>query len=217
MTTFPRSPRVLKGALVGIDLFNPLASVIIFQYNPATMSRSLQAKISGEGNARHEVSRLGGPPTETINLEVEIDATDQLEKDDGTAVGMGIHPQLAALEMLIYPKSSLVILNTALLAAGTMEIVPPEMPFTLLIWGAKRVLPVRVSNFNITEEAHDVNLNPIRARVSLGLQVLTYDDFPVTHPGYATFLAHQLVKETMAVVGSANNLNAVVGGDIKLI
>jgi hypothetical protein len=218
MTTFPGSPRLTKGAIIGIDPLNPLASVIIFQYNPKSLTRRLDAQTSGEDGARSEVLRLSGPPAETITIsELEIDAADQLEQADATAVGMGIYPQLSALEMLIYPKSAQVILNTALLAVGTIEVVPPEAPFTLFIWGAKRVLPVRLTEFTITEEAHDPNLNPIRATVNLGMRVLTYNDFPVTHPGYALFLAHQVVKETMAVVGSVSDVGAVAGGNVSLI
>ncbi|MEA3323827.1 MAG: hypothetical protein U9Q37_01640, partial [Euryarchaeota archaeon] len=101
MTTFPGSPRLIKGAIVGIDIFNPLASVILFQYNPDTLTRTLQAKMSGEGGDRSEALRLKGAPEETITLDIEIDATDQLEKAEGTAVSMGIYPQLAALEMLL--------------------------------------------------------------------------------------------------------------------
>jgi hypothetical protein len=206
MTTFPGSPRVQKGAIVGIDIFNPLASVIIFQYNPDTLTRTLQAQTTTGETGRSEALRLKGAPVETIKLDVEIDATDQLEKADPVATGMGIFPQLSALEMLLYPKSSLVIANTVLMAVGTIEVIPPEAPFTLFIWGPKRVLPVRLSGFTITEEAHDPGLNPIRAKVSLDLRVLSYSDFSVTHPGYALFLAHQVIKETMAVIGSVGNI-----------
>jgi len=217
MSTFPGSPKVVKGALVGIDLFNPLSSVIVFQYNPDTVTRTLQPQTAGEGAARAEAMRLKGPPVETIKLDVEIDATDQLEKAEGLAVSTGIYPQLSALEMLVYPKSALVIANTVLLALGTLEIVPPIGPFTLLIWGLKRVVPVRLTEFSITEEAHDVSLNPIRAKVSLGLRVLSYNDLSITNPGYWVFLTHQIVKETMATIGSVSNIGAVAGGDIKLI
>ena len=210
------SPRLLKGAIVAVDPSNPIASVIIFQYNPDTMTRTLQAQMSGAGGDRSEVSRLKGPPVETIKVDVEMDATDQLEKADPNAVGMGIYPQLSALEMLLYPKSALIIANTLLLAAGTIEIIPPAAPFTVFVWGPKRVLPVRLTDFSITEEAYDVNLNPIRAKVSLGLRVLSYNDLPLTHPGYGLFLAHQVVKETMATFGSVNSLAAAGGGNIKL-
>lgn len=217
MTTFPGSPRLLKGGIVGIDLFNPLASVIVFQYNPETMTRTLQAQtVSGEGSASSEALRLKGAPVETIKLDVEIDATDQLEKKESNAVNMGIYPQLSALEMLIYPKSALVIANTALMATGTIEVIPPMGPFTLFIWGAKRVLPVRLTDFSITEEAYDVNLNPIRAKVSIGLRVLSYNDLPLTHPGYHLFLGHQAVKEAMATIGSVNNMGDVGIGNINL-
>jgi hypothetical protein len=210
MTTFPRSPRLLKGALIGVDPFNPVASVIVFQYNPSTLTRALQAQTSGgDGSSRSEALRLKGAPVETLNLEMEIDATDALEQAQDTARRMGIYPQLSALEMLLYPKSALVIANTALLAVGTMEIVPPMGPLTLFIWGAKRVLPVRLTGFSITEEAHDAQLNPIRATVSLGLHVLSYNDLPMSHPGYHLFLAHQVVKETMATVGSVNGLGGL--------
>jgi hypothetical protein len=211
MTTSPISPRLIKGAIVGIDIFNPISSVILFQYNPETLTRTLQVQTTGGGGNPSEALRLRGAPQESITLDIEIDATDQLEKGENNATSMGIYPQLSALEMLIYPKSSLVIANTVLLAAGTIEVIPPMAPLTLFIWGPKRVLPVRLTNFSITEDAYDVNLNPIRAKVSLGLQVLNYNDLPLTHPGYHLFLAHQVVKETMASIGSVNNLAAAGG------
>lgn len=207
MTSSPLSPRLCKGAIVGIDPYNPVASTILFQYNPDTLTRSLQAQAAGgEGGDKSEVLRLKGAPVETIKLEVEIDATDQLEKANGVALRLGIYPQLSALEMLLYPKSAWVVTNTALLALGTIEIVPPVAPLTLFIWGPKRVLPVRLTDFSLTEEAHDAKLNPIRAKVSLGLRVLSYNDLPLSHPGYGLFLVHQIAKETMAVMGSAGKL-----------
>lgn len=224
MSSFPGSPRVMKGAIIGLDLFNPLASVIIFQYNPDTVTRTLRASGAGGGGGdaggedapRSETMRVSGAPVETIKFDAEIDATDQLEVADGLTVSTGIYPQLSALEMLLYPKSLQVIANTILMAVGTMEVIPPVAPMTLLIWGLKRVLPVRLEDFTITEEAHDVSLNPIRARVSLGLRVLSYNDLSVTNPAYYVFLAHQIVKETMATIGSVGNIGAVAGGNVKL-
>src|SRR5215470_9074313 len=110
MTTFPGSPRLIKG---GIVLLDPATSVvqrtITLQYNPDTLSRSLQIKgVGGEGGDRSEALRLSGPPVETIKLDAEIDATDQLEFPDQNpnAAQLGIHPQHAALETLVYPTSS---------------------------------------------------------------------------------------------------------------
>src|SRR5262245_43155623 len=148
MSTLSTTPRLQKGALVGLDPINPLASVTVFQYNPETLTRTLTpqtAGVSGGGaNAPGDALRLAGPPQETIKLDVVIDATDQLEHGQATAAQLGIHPQLAALEMLLYPKSALVIANEILLRAGVIEIIPPEAPLTILVWGAKRVLPVRL-------------------------------------------------------------------------
>lgn len=215
-STFPRSPKVLKGAIVGVDIFNPIASIVVFQYNPETLSRSLEPQFADQGGDRTEALRLKGPPTETIDADIVIDATDQLERREGLAGNQGIHPQLAALEMLIYPKSALTIANTVLLALGTIEVIPPVAPLTLFIYGAKRVLPVKLVRLSITEEAHDPSLNPIRARAAVGLRVLSTADLSITHPGYALFLAHQVVKEALAVVGSISNLDSVAGGSVNL-
>jgi hypothetical protein len=217
MTTFPNSPRVLKGALVGVSPTNPIPSVIIFQYNPDTLTRSIKPRAPGGDGARSEALRLTGPPEETIKVDVDIDAVDQLEKSDGIATSLGIYPQLSALEMLAYPPSATVIANTVLLATGVIEIVPPDAPLTLFIWGAKRILPVRITDFSITEEAYDHALNPIRAKVGLGLRVLSYNDLSITDPGYYIFMAHQIVKETLSVVSTVSDLTAVAGSNIRLL
>jgi Contractile injection system tube protein len=203
MTTFPNSPRLVKGRIVALDPFNPKTTIVEFQYNPDAMTRRLQVQsASGEG-AQSEALRLKGAAVESFTLEAEIDATDKLEKGEGNAVSVGIQPQLAALEVLAYPKSTLVSANAALLASGTIEVIPPTGPLTLLVWG-RRVLPVRLTEFNITEEAFDEKLNPIRARVSLGLQALSYNDLPVGSPGYSLFLSYQQMKENMATMGGAS-------------
>lgn len=217
MTSSPLSPRILKGALVSVSATSPIPSVIIFQYNPDTLTRSIKPRAPGGDGARSEAMRLTGPPEETIKVDVEIDAVDQLEKSDGIATSLGIYPQLSALEMLTYPSSATVIANTVLLAAGTIEIVPADAPLTLFVWGAKRILPVRISDFSITEEAHDQALNPMRAKVGLGLRVLGYNDLSITNPGYYIFMAHQVVKETLSVVGTISDLTAVAGGNVRLL
>jgi hypothetical protein len=213
MTNFPGSPRLLKGAIIGLDPMNPLASIVVFQYNPDTMTRRLEARSSGggEGADRSEAFRLTGPPKETITLNIEVDATDQLEEANPLAVTMGVYPTLSALEMLLYPKSAVVIANTILAQFGNIEIIPPEAPMTLFVWGPQRVLPVRLTSFSITEQSFDTLLNPITAKVDLTLLVLSYHDLKLTHPGYTLFLAHQIAKEIMAttnVINSAQNVSA---------
>jgi hypothetical protein len=207
MTTFPGSPRLQKGAIIGLDPFNPLASVIVFQYNPETLSRSLNVQAAG-GTNKGEVLRLSGPPDESITLDLVIDAADQLEQAKFPATVMGIYPALASLEMLLYPKSALVIANEVLAAIGVIEVIQPEAPLTLFAWGAKRVLPVRITQFSITEESFDPNLNPIHAKVKLTLQVLNYQDLGISSVGGSLFLAHQVLKEVMSTIGSVSNIPA---------
>jgi hypothetical protein len=208
LSTFPGSPKVQKGAIVGLDPFNPLASVVVFQYNPDALTRTLTAQTTG-GTNPGEALRLKGPPKETITVAMEIDAADQLEKADGIATTMGLYPTLSSLEMLLYPKSALVIANEVLMLAGMIEIIPPEAPLTLFIWGPKRVLPVRLTTFSITEEAFDTSLNPIRAKVNLGLQVLNYQDLGLLSVGGALFMVHQIIKEVMATIGGVGNIAAI--------
>ncbi|MFB2976719.1 hypothetical protein [Microseira sp. BLCC-F43] len=207
MTSFPNSPRLLKGAIIGVDLFNPVASVIIFQYNPDTLTRTINAQTTGSDNASQgEALRFKGPPRESIRLDVEIDAADQLEQEKFPATSMGIYPTLASLEMLLYPKSAVAIANEVLARFGIIEVIQPEAPLTLFIWGAKRVLPVRLTQFTITEEAFDPNLNPIRAKVSLDLRVLNYEDLGILSVGGSLFMVHQVAKEVMATINGVGNL-----------
>ena len=219
MSGFTRTPKLTRGAIVSIDIFSPIPQVIVFQYNPESLTRSLQPQVkSGEAESQTETYSLSGPPKETISLDIELDAIDELEKPDQNqnAVQLGIYPKLSALEMILYPKSSLVIANTILAATGNIEISPPAGPFTVFIWGLKRLVPVRLEQFNIKEEAYDTNLNPMMATVSLTMRVLTYKDFDLLHPGYAMFLAHQVVKETMAAISSVNSLSAIGSAEVKL-
>ena len=216
MTSFPNSPRLQKGAIIGLDPFNPLASVIVFQYNPDTMTRTITAQTTGGNADRGEALRLKGPPQETIKLDVEIDATEQLERGDGIAGSMGVYPALASLEMLLYPKSALVIANEVLLNVGVIEVIPPEAPLTLFIWGVNRILPVRLTELSITEEAYDPNLNPIRAKVSLSLRVLNYHDLGLLSVGGTLFMAHQIAKEVMATIGSVGNIAGAVSGSFSI-
>ncbi|MFY9553194.1 MAG: hypothetical protein WAV20_11805 [Blastocatellia bacterium] len=215
MSAFPGSPRLLKGALIGVDPLNPLGSVVVFQYNPDTMTRKLEPRaVSAEGD-RGEAFRLTGAPKETISLSIEIDATDQLEQANPLAVATGIYPTLAALEIMLYPKSAVVIANTVLSLIGTIEVIPAEAPMTLFVWGPQRVLPVRVTSFSITEEAHDQLLNPIRAKVDMSLSVLSYHDLPITSAARVLFLAHHIVKEVMATTNLFSNIQNV-GSGLKL-
>jgi Contractile injection system tube protein len=211
------APRLLKGALVSLDPPNPTPQVIVFQYNPNTLTRTLEAQVAEDEGKSSSPPRLKGAPVETIKIDVEIDAADQLERGDANAADVGVFPQLSALELLIYPKSDLVMTNAQLLKAGTLEIMPPTASLTLFIWGKRRILPVRLTEFSVTEDAHHPNLSPIRAKVSLGLRVQSYSDVSADNPAWNLFLSHQVLKETMAAVATTTSVSAVVGSNVKLI
>lgn len=200
MSSFPGSPHLIKG---GIVLINPETSVIekiiTLQYNPDTLSRTLQVKgVGGESGNRSDAMRLTGPPVETLKLEAEIDATDQMEMGDAVTGKVGIQPQLSILEMIIYPASSHLISNNNLARSGTLEIAPMESSLVLFIWNKNRIIPVRLTEFSITEEAFDPNLNPIRAKVSLGMRVLSVDDLGFNHKGGGLYISYQQNKERLA-------------------
>ncbi len=212
MSSFPNSPRLVKGGIVLIDPnTSQVLRTIALQYNPDTLTRSLQIKALATGGDRSDAMRLTGPPVETIKLDVEIDATDQLEFPDQNpnATQFGVQPQLAALETIVYPSSAQIQSNNSLASAGTLEIIPMETPLTLFIWNKNRVLPVRLTDFSITEEAFDPSLNPIRAKVSLGMRVLSVNDLPFDHKGSSLFLAYQQQKENLARKAAAGTLNAL--------
>ncbi|MGM0583444.1 MAG: hypothetical protein ACQEUZ_02170 [Pseudomonadota bacterium] len=215
MTGYSRSPRLMKGALVAFRPPVPAPTVIPFQFNPESMARTLEAR-GAEAEGARESFRLAGAPREGIKLDCVLDATDDLEAGEPQATESGLHPRLAALEMLLYPRSANVIANAALLQAGVVEILPAKGPFVIFIWGRRRILPVKLAGLTITEEAFDPALNPIRAKVGLELKVLGYSDLQASHPGYAMFLSHQIVKETLAAIGRAEGLGAALGGEAKL-
>jgi len=207
MTTFPRSPQLLKG---GIVIMKPesgkVIRIISLQYNPDTLTRTFQVQAYGEGTDRSEALRLKSSPVETIKLEAEIDATDQLEFPDRhpNIVQNGIHGQLAALEAMLYPSSEALQNNHRQAGRGVLEIVPMEAPLTLFVWSRHRAVPVRVSEFSVTEEAFDPSLNPIRAKINLGLRVLSVNDLGFAHRGGSLFMSYLKNKEALAgMVGSA--------------
>lgn len=209
MSTFPGSPRLLKGGIVLIDpQTGAVKRIIALQYNPDTLTRTLQIKsVGAETPDRSEALRLKGPPVETLKVDAEIDATDQLELGEGQATQVGLHPQLAALELIVYPTSAQLNANNQLAQSGTLEIAPMESPLTLFIWSKNRILPVRLTEFSITEEAFDPNLNPIRAKVSLGMRVLSVDDLGFDHKGGNLFMTYLQAKEQLA----ASSPNATFG------
>jgi hypothetical protein len=203
MTGFSRSPQVLKAGLVLLNPFTfTVQRMIALQYNPDQLTRTLQVQAAGaDAGDRSEALRLKGPAVETFKLEAELDATDQLEfpDDNAVAVEVGLFPQLALLESLVSPTSDAITRSENMLRRGAFEIAPMEAPLTLFVWSAQRVVPVRVTEFSITEEAFDIALNPIHAKVSLSLRALSVNDLPIDHRGAEYFLTYLRTKESLAM------------------
>ena len=188
-------------------------TVIALQYNPDSLSRTLQIQAvqSAQDGTRVDALRLRGPAIETIKIDAELDATDQLEFPNQFPVTaqFGLHPQLAQLEMLVNPTVDALTADDSMAEAGTLEIIPLEQPLTLFVWSRSRVVPVRLTDFSITEEAFDPNLNPIRAKVSLGMRVLSVDDLGFTHKGGSLFMSYLQNKERLAQRSPTGSLGAL--------
>ncbi|MBU1059871.1 MAG: hypothetical protein KJ804_16300 [Proteobacteria bacterium] len=212
MSSYPNSPQLLKG---GIVIMEPdsgkIIRVISLQYNPDSLTRSFQVQAYSEGTDRSEALRLKSSPVETIKVEAEIDATDQLEFPDQnpTILANGIHGQLAALESMLYPTSEALQNNHNQAGRGVLEIIPMEAPLSLFIWSRQRAVPVRVTEFSVTEEAFDAALNPIRAKISLGLRVLSVNDLGFDHRGGGLFMSYLKNKEALAATVGSASLNSL--------
>lgn len=205
---FSGSPKILKGALAVYASQNkngPPPKVIMFQYNPEQVRRTLAARTQppekgNQGQAKEEAYRVFGPPVETITMTIALNAADQLELPDSNkaTVDHGLHPLLATLELLLYPSSDTVQQQKQQASQGKAQVAAGNMPLTLLVWGKSRVVPVIITNYSITEEAFDPNLNPIQAKVELGLKVLTDMELKPDTIGVEAWLSYMREKEKLA-------------------
>ncbi|KUN67056.1 MULTISPECIES: hypothetical protein [Streptomyces] len=220
MTRYADIPKPIRSGIVVVnpDTGTP-QRVIVLQFNPDTLERTVapqSAGDSGDGGSggtgsgdRNEALRLKGPAQESWKFTAEIDATDQFE----IAAPDGIHPQLATLEMLVQPTTEQLRAASRLSQKGTIEISPIEMPLTLFTWGSKRVMPVRLTELSVNESAFDVNLNPIRASLGIGMKILTVSDLPAGHRGADLYMAHLAQKERLAAAARGGSLGALgLGG-----
>lgn len=202
MTGFPGSPKTLKGGFIEMDSDGrQVLRTIAFQFNPDTLTRTLTPRAAKiDSGDRLEGLRLTGPPTETMKIDIEIEGTEWLERpgDNPETVANGIAPQLADLEMMISPASADIEAANRLAGTGTIEVLPLPSPMLLLVLGANRTLPVRINDFSIVEEAFDVNLNPIRARVSLGLRLLSIEDLTYGSKGAELFMVALKRREQLS-------------------
>lgn len=215
----PLRPNLQKGALAVYPTHTPGSQptrLILFQFNPEAMKRTLAhraAPAPNQGNsgaAKEDVLRVAGPPLETINITVDMHAADQLEDPDRNleVAQHGLHPALATLELLMYPPTLNAQKIEEQAARGQVQVSPADLPLVLLVWGTSRVVPVKLTSFAVSEEAFDTRLNPIAAKVELGMQVLTYMEFTDSSIGRDAFLAYQKAKESLAAMNNPGSNTA---------
>lgn len=216
MTGFPRSPKLTRAGLVLIEPESgAIERIITLQYASETLKRSLQVQSIQDEPDRSQPLRLTGPAVESITLEAELDATDQLEfpKENADTIEAGIFPALSAMETLLHPTVAQLERQNAQSDAGSFEITPAETPLALFVWSRNRIVPVRLTDLSITEEFFDPALNPIRAKVSLSLRVLSVDDLGFKHRGSGLFMAYLQGKEQLASRSADGPLSAFgIGG-----
>jgi hypothetical protein len=216
---FPRSPWLMKGALVIFETKAPVpTNIIVFQYNPESVARSFEQPAPDRPAwsswfSSGDTRRVLMAPIESFRMTIELDAADQLEfpATHPITVASGLHPTLAALELLLYPSSSAVILKKAMARAGAAFVLPAEAPLVLLVWGPLRVVPVRVSSLNITEQAFDNLLNPIQANVDLDLRTLTEKELDKAGVPFSTLaISQHIAKEVLARSNTVNSVEQMI-------
>lgn len=238
---FPRSPKLLKGALIQFSapMLVPVPNIIVFQYNPETMTRTISpwgpSTKDGQGASKDpkEENHLAQPfdPSESFNLSLELDAADALEEPatHPVAVVSGVADRIAAMEMLLYPPGESVLggllgvsvggsLSGGISGGGSGEPVPVKtVPVVLFFWGPGRIVPVRVTTFSVDEQAFSPTLYPIRAKVTLGLQVLDARAFDnqeqtaVVKIAKACYTYTRAQKEALAMANIANTVESIMG------
>ena len=218
-TGLTRSPRLVRGALVQLaeDVIGVVPNVIPFQYNPETMTRKLTPwnPFEVDQTGRGQIAPTAQPfdPKEAITLEIHFDAADQLEESDPIAAGIGVSDRIAAIEKLLLPSQGLLgdLLGAAAALAGAPQ--PPQrptVPVALLVWGPGRILPVRVTDYSIDESAFLPSLQPLMAKISLSLEVLTPDVFrcesgPAIELAVAAYRFFRLQQSALAIAYNARN------------
>ncbi len=215
------SPRLLKGALAVYPSQTPgtQPKIIVFQYNPDSIKRTLAARAQppdkgNAGAAREEALRVLGPPIETVTMSIELDAVDQLEHPDSnqTAVESGLQPAIATLELLLYPSTSTTQAQQQQAQQGQVQVTPADLPLTLMVWSSARVMPVLITSFSVNEDLFDVNLNPIRAKVDIAFKVLTHMELKSDSLGYQAYLSYQRRKETLSEQSQPQNDDSRIRG-----
>ncbi|KEF42620.1 MAG: hypothetical protein ER33_04985 [Cyanobium sp. CACIAM 14] len=216
---------LLRGALIeyGTDLIGPIPNVVIFQFNPESLSRSLQIPQRPTGATQREATQAGEKTFEKISFKAHFSAANMLDEDKALARLFGIGPQLCALEKMVLPTSKLAgLLGAAIDAVGDAlglggggtapaQPIPREQyPRLLFIWGLTRILPVTIDSMTIAEQEYDAMLNPLRAEVDLQLSVIAIDQCSDDVLGKGALEYTTIAKEAQAIANLANTAEQIV-------
>lgn len=181
---------MVKGAFVALDANFHVCNdrVFVFQYNPVTLNRLFTYPDRSVNSSDQTIENTHGEsaPIETITFQLELDATDHLEHPDQPphTVAHGLHPALATLESMMQP---------------TTPDGDQARPIILFLWGPNRSIPVQVLRLDITEEAFDPQLNPIRATINVHLLVLQESKQPRTVTDHPLWKNYRRQKASLAV------------------
>jgi hypothetical protein len=215
---------LLRGALIeyGTSLIGPIPNVVIFQFNPESLSRTLQIPARPTGATRRETTQAGEKTFEKITFKAHFSAANMLDEGKVLAELFGIGPQLAALEKMVLPSAKIAgLIGAAIDAIGgalgggggdaPAQPIPRETyPRILFIWGLTRVLPVTIDSMRIAELEYDSMLNPLRAEVDLTLSVNAVDDCSDDALAKGALEFSTIAKEAQAMANLANTAEQVV-------
>jgi len=216
---------LLRGALIeyGTGLMGPIPNVVIFQFNPESLSRSLQIPQRPTGATQRETTQAGEKTFEKISFKAHFSAVNMLDEDKALAKIFGIGPQLCALEKMVLPSSKIAgLIGEAIDAVGDAlglgggddapaQPIPREKyPRILFIWGLTRVLPVTIDSMTIAELEYDALLNPLRAEVDLQLSVIAIDQCSDDVLGKGALEYTTIAKEAQAIANLANTAEQIV-------
>lgn len=211
---------LLRGALIeyGSDFMGPIPNVVIFQFNPETMTRTVQIPPRPASVVSRETTQAGEPSVEKITLKASFSAADEFGKNKVLARLFGVGPRLAALEKMVYPANELVAAIGTALGIGGEE--PPgdarqpiprqKMPRILFIWGPYKVLPVVLESMSIVEQQFDFQLNPIQAEVSITMAVNALDACADDKVAKGALTYSNMAKDAQAMANLANTASQAV-------
>lgn len=215
---------LLRGALIeyGTSLIGPIPNVVIFQFNPESLSRSLQIPPRPTGATQRETTQAGEKTFEKISFKAHFSAANMLDEGKALATLFGIGPQLAALEKMVLPSAKIAgLIGAAIDAIGAAlggggddapaQPIPREKyPRILFIWGLTRVLPVTIDSMSISELDYDSILNPLRAEVDITLSVIAVDDCSDDVLAKGALEYSSIAKEAQAIANLANTAEQIV-------